>query len=255
MDSGLDALASLINLFAVRYALSPADAEHRFGHGKAEPLAALLQALLILGSCAYVFYEAITRLRAPQPIDAVLPAMGVMGFSIAATLALLALQRHVIRRTQSPAIRADSLHYQADLLTNSATLAALFLAGLGLPLADPLFGLAIGLWLLIAAREVLSESLDQLLDRELPDSEREAILAIVSTIAGPDTVCTMRTRRSGRIRHIQVHLAMDGAISLEVAHAIADAVKGGILARFAEADVLVLPGLAPSDHPVATQAP
>jgi len=255
LDSLLDAIASIISLIAVRYALAPADRDHRFGHGKAEPLAALLQACLILGSCAFILYEATLRLLAPRPPETLAPALVVMGFSILVTLVLIAFQTYVVRRTDSVAIRADSVHYRADLLTNSATLAALFLTGHGLPLADPLFGLAIGLWLLFTTRAVLRGALDQLLDRELPDGERAAILEITHGLVGADGRCFLRTRRAGRTRHVQVHLTLSGDLTLRQAAAIANAVKGGILARFPEADVLVDTRPADPDAPLPHVAP
>ena len=240
VDSLIDAVASLITLLAVRYSLTPADQEHRFGHGKAEPLAALLQACLILGSCGFIVHQAVERLRAPRELDALVPAIGVMLFAIAATLVLTMVQRHVIRRTHSPAILADRIHYQADLLSNSATLLALCLTQRGVLLADPLLALGIAAWLLIATRQVLREAIDQLLDRELPATEREAILAVARQSTGVRGVHGLRTRRSGRTRVIQLHLELGGDLPLAEAEAIARAVKAGILERFPGADTLVL---------------
>jgi len=239
-DSGLDVVASLLTFIAVRYALTPADREHRFGHGKAEPLAALLQALIILGSCAFIVHEGVDRLLHPRSMESLTPAILAMVFSTLATLGLVAIQTAVLRRTQSPAIRADRLHYETDLLSNLATLAALLLSEWGLPRADPLFAFAIAAWMLYATRDLLHQALDQLLDRELPTREREAILGLASLIVGAGGVGTLRTRRAGRTRHIQLVVDFDAGCSLGEADAIADQIKQGILQRFPGSDVLVI---------------
>lgn len=241
LDSSLDAVASLLTLLAVRYALVPADREHRFGHGKAEPLAALLQALLILGSCAFIAIEAFDRILHPSRSDALPAAIAVMVVAMIATLALVSFQGYVLRRTQSPAIRADRVHYQADLLSNAATLLALFLTQQGIVLADPVFAFAISAWLLFAARDVLGQALDQLLDRELPTAERRAIAADAADVSGVVSVNALRTRRAGRTRYVQLAVALRGELSISAAQGIADAVKKVILDRFPDADVLIVP--------------
>lgn len=241
LDSLLDAVASLLTLLAVRYALVPADREHRFGHGKAEPLAALLQALLILGSCAFIAIEAVDRLLHPRSSDALPVAIAVMVIALVATVALISFQGYVLRRTQSPAIRADRVHYAADLLSNAATLLALFLTEWGILLADPLFAFAISAWLLFAARDVLRQALDQLLDRELPAAERHAIAIAAAGVDGVVSVAALRTRRAGRTRYVQLAVALDRELSISAGQAIADAVKQVILDRFPDADVLIIP--------------
>lgn len=240
VDSLLDAVASLITLAAVRYSLVPADREHRFGHGKAEPLAALLQAGLILGSCGFIIQQGFERLRTPRELEDLAPAIGVMLFAIVATLALTLLQQYVIRHTRSTAILADRVHYQADLLSNSATLLALWLTQRGILLADPLLAVGIALWLLVATRQVLREAIDQLLDRELPAIERREILAIARDTPGVRTAHGLRTRRSGRTRLIQLRVGLDGTLALAEAEAIANSVKAAILEHFPDADTLVL---------------
>ena len=239
VDSLLDALASLVNFLAVRYALTPADEEHRFGHGKAEALAALFQAGFILASAAYLVYESVQRLLSPAPITTVVTGVAVMLFSMLMTAGLVLLQRHVVRRTNSATIRADSLHYQADLLGNAATLAAVLLAYYGLPLADPLFGLLIAAYLLVSTRTVLSQALDELLDRELPDEQRQAMIDLALAEPRVLGVHDMRTRMSGRTPIVQMHLEMNDTLTLREAHAIADAVETAIVQRYPTADVVI----------------
>jgi ferrous-iron efflux pump FieF len=179
IDSLLDAVASIVNLIAVRHAMTPADREHRFGHGKAEPLAVLGQSAFITGSALLLLAEAMRRLIHPAAVEHPRAGIAVMVFSIAVTIALVLFQRHVVRRTGSIAITADELHYRGDLLLNVSVIAALILSGvLGLHILDPLFGAAIGLWIIYSAARLARLSLFQLMDRELPDDERERIREI-----------------------------------------------------------------------------
>ncbi|MFN3582212.1 MAG: cation diffusion facilitator family transporter, partial [Pseudomonas sp.] len=176
IDSLMDAGASIINLFAVRYALKPADREHRFGHGKAEALAGLAQSAFITGSAVLVLLQGIDRLLHPRPLDAAWLGIAVMLFSIAATIGLLFIQQHVIRRTGSTAIRADSLHYKSDLLLNASIIVALLLAYYGIARADALFGLGIAIFIAYSAIQIGRDAVQILMDRELPDAVRHEAL-------------------------------------------------------------------------------
>lgn len=239
LDSVMDAGASLLNLIAVRYALTPADKNHRFGHGKAESLAALFQAGFILASSAFLIHEAVHRFLAPVPVTEVRSGVIVMILAMTVTTALVSLQRYVVRRTGSMAIHADSVHYRADLLSNAATLVALLLAGQGITKADPVFALLIAGYLLVSTREILRQALNELLDRELPEAQRQAITKIA--LANPEVkgMHDLRTRRSGRTPIIQLHLEMDPDISLREAHRIADEVEAAISQTFPGADIVV----------------
>lgn len=240
IDSVLDAFASIVALVAIRQALTPADKEHRFGHGKAEPIAALGQAAFIVGSALFLSVEAVRRLWAPQPVTQQEIGIAVMVFSILVTLALVAFQAHVIRRTGSLIVSADSLHYKGDLLINLSIIASLVLTGwFDFPLADPVFALGIAAYLLWNAKGIGGEALDMLMDRELPDEERRAILALARAHPGVLGVHDLRTRAAGPIRFIQMHLELDGDTRLAEAHEIADAVEAQIEAAFPGADVIV----------------
>jgi ferrous-iron efflux pump FieF len=240
IDSTLDAFASIVAFVAIRQALTPADKEHRFGHGKAEPIAALGQAAFIVGSALFLSVEAVRRLWSPQPVMQQEIGIAVMVFSIVVTLALVAFQSHVIRRTGSLIVSADSLHYKGDLLINLSIIASLVLTGwFDFPLADPVFALAIAAYLLWNARGIGGEALDMLMDRELPDEERRAILALARAHPGVLGVHDLRTRAAGPIRFIQMHLELDGDTSLAEAHEIADAVEAKLEAAFPGADVIV----------------
>lgn len=240
LDSLLDAAASLVNLLAVRQALTPADREHRFGHGKAEPLAALGQSTFIAGSALFLLVQAGSRLVAPQPITNTAVGLAVMAFSIAATLLLVLYQRFVIRRTGSLAIKADALHYASDLIVNASVVVALILAGAyGWQRADPIFGAAIALYIVHTAWQIARGALDMLMDRELPDEDRRRIRAIALANPQVRAVHDMRTRASGPTTFVQMHLEVDGELTLAQAHTIADAVEAEILRVFPGAEIII----------------
>lgn len=172
VDSLMDAGASPLNLFAVRYALAPADASHRWGHGKAEAIAGLGQGLFIVASGLFLVNEAVQRLLNPEPLSAFSVGVAVMVLTIVLTAGLVAAQSYTIRRIRSPAIRPDSLHYRADLLNNAAVLLALVLAQFGWMGVDPLFALAVAAYTLKAAWDIMADAVSELLDQELPASKR-----------------------------------------------------------------------------------
>lgn len=240
IDSTLDGLASLVNLFAVRQALQPADAEHRFGHGKAEPLAGLAQAAFVSGSALLLIAEAVSRLVTPVVVQQGGIGIGVMVFSIVATIGLVLFQKHVVRKTGSVAITADSLHYTGDVLINASVILSLLLSMvLGWVWADPLFGLGIAAFLLWNAWGIARDSLDLLMDREFDEAERQRILDIARDHDWVEDVHDLRTRSSGTQQFIQLHLEMDRALTLLKAHAISDQVQARIQKAFPQAEVII----------------
>ena len=240
LDSLLDAFASIVTLIAVRRATAPATREFRYGHGKAEPLAALAQSAFIAGSAVLLIVQAAERFINPRPVTETSVGIAVMIVSIIATLGLVAYQSYVIRKSDSVAIKADSLHYKGDLLANIGVIAALLLVQHGgFELADPIFGLAIAAFILWNAREVGTEALGMLMDRELPDEERARIAEIALSYTDVSDMHDLRTRRSGPYRFIQMHIEMNGQMSLTRAHAIADAVELQIMEEFPGAEVIV----------------
>ena len=239
IDSVLDALASLINLIAVRHALTPADKEHRFGHGKAEALAGLSQSMFIAGSAGFLLLEAGRRLISPIAVESVGISMLVMVFSIVATLLLLSFQAHVIRKTNSTAIRADALHYRTDLLVNASVILALWLSVKGWAGFDALFACAIAIYILYSAWEIITVSYDHLMDRELPDEQREEIERLVlqhKSARGPHD---LRSRHSGTVTFIQLHLELDDDLSLMEAHKISDEVELCLLEAFPGSEIII----------------
>lgn len=240
MDSSLDLMASVVSLFAVRHALMPADREHRFGHGKAEALAGLAQSTFIAGSALFLVIEAGHRLLHPRLVASSDIGIAVMVLSIVLTIALVIFQHVVIRRTGSLAVSADSVHYKADLLANLAVIAALVLSvQFGWTLADPLFAIAIAVYIVSGAWTIFSRSLDQIMDRELPDEQRQLIRDIATAHKEVEAVHDLRTRSSGVQTFIQLHLELDGSMPLVDAHAIADDVEREILDVFPDAEVII----------------
>jgi len=239
IDSVLDALASLINLIAVRHALTPADKEHRFGHGKAEALAGLSQSMFIAGSAGFLLLEAGRRLISPIAVESVGISMLVMVFSIVATLLLLSFQAHVIRKTNSTAIRADALHYRTDLLVNASVILALWLSVKGWAGFDALFACAIAIYILYSAWEIITVSYDHLMDRELPDEQREEIERLVLQHKSARGLHDLRSRHSGTVTFIQLHLELDDDLSLLEAHKISDEVESCLLEAFPGSEIII----------------
>ena len=239
-DSALDVFASFVNLLAIRHALTPADREHRFGHGKAEPLAGLGQGAFITGSAAFLVIESVSRLIAPHPIEYPLIGLGVMAVSIVTTIFLVVAQRMVVKRTGSIAVGADRMHYLGDIVTNAGVILGIVAsAQFGILVADPIIGLVVALILAVSALHVFRQSYDQLMDRELPDADRDRIKEIVRTHRDVKSLHDLRTRMAGVNTFIQLHIELDPDIKLVRAHEISDAVEADIMAAFPRAQVII----------------
>ncbi len=249
VDSALDVVSSGANFAAVRIALRPADTDHRFGHGKAESLAGLGQALFIGASAIGTGVYAANRLIEPREIALAGIGLGVMVFSIVATGLLIGYQRRVIRRTGSLVIQADSLHYLSDWLANIGVIAAIVLAELGWLRADGAIALVISLMIAWSAWSVARDAVQVLMDRELPASERERILELARATAGVSGAHGLRTRRSGTRRIVQLHLELPGTTDLATAHAAGDRLRRRIEEKFAPVDVTVHLDPAGPDNP------
>ena len=239
-DSALDLVASLATLVGVWFAAQPADREHRFGHGKAEALAAIFQVILIAISASAIAFRAIATLIEGGETAAAAEGIAVSLVAIVLTFALLAWQRFVIRRTGSVAIGADHVHYQSDLLLNLAVIAALALDQyLGFGTADPLFGLAIAVWLLWGAWRAAGEAVDQLLDREWPDEKRLAFVEAAARHPELSNLHDLRTRSSGTQDFVQFHVDLPGEMSVEQAHDILEKVEIDLCRQFPEMELLI----------------
>lgn len=240
IDSILDSFASIVNLIAVRHALTPADREHRFGHGKAEALAGLGQAAFITGSSIFLVFESLNRIINPRPIDHGMVGIVVILISLCFTIVLVVYQRYVIKQTSSLAIQADSIHYFSDITLNISVIVALVLSAyFNWPIADPIFALGIAAYIIYSVWAIIRNAFNQLMDRELPEQDREKIITIAMSHPEVKNLHELRTRSSGKDVFIQMHLEMDGDIPLLTAHTIADEVEGELLAVFPNADIII----------------
>ncbi len=239
-DSALDLFTASLNMIAIRQALTPADAEHRFGHGKAEPLAGLAQGAFITASALFLVIQAASRILAPQPIDHSIEALIVMCIAIASAILLILYERRVVAQTGSLAVEADQTHYLGDLVTNVGVVVALVLSAyLGWSLADPIIAIAVAGVMLWSAFGVGRDSFNQLMDRELPDEERARIRRIAESHDAVRNVHDLKTRAAGLSTFIQLHLALDPDMPLNEAHKVSDAVEGAIQNAYPGAEVII----------------
>ena len=241
-DSSLDLLASTLTFFAVRYAAVPPDDDHRFGHGKAEAFASLMQAGLVFASAALVGQEAIRSLLNPQPLEAGGWALAVMVLSTVMTFVLISAQTWVLKRTQSVAVSGDRAHYASDLASNMAALAGIGAsAWLGLAGLDGAAALVIAVLLLWGAIGVFREAAVQLMDQELPAADRARIVDLVTRDPRLTDVHQLRTRASGPYVHMQMHVDLDPLLTLEDAHRVIVEAERRLLEAFPMADILIHP--------------
>ena len=253
-DSSLDLVASLAAFFAVRWAAVPADEDHRHGHGKAEALASLVQAGLIFASSIFIGWEAIQRMFNPQPVTAGGWAVGVVVISIAVTAGLVWFQTQALKKTRSLAVAGDRAHYAADLAANVVVLIGVVSgAFLSAPGLDAAAGLIVAVWLFWGATSLLRSSADHLLDRAVPDTERAAIVKAVMQDDRIHGVHQLRTRMVGQSLHVQMHMDLEGSLSLNEAHDIVVEAESRILAAFPYADILIHPD--PRGTELKTPAP
>lgn len=238
-DSLVDLFASLTNMLVLRFALQPADDDHTFGHGKAESLAALAQSGFITGSATFLLLQGIQRLTEPQLVQSSELGIAISLFSIVLTAALVLYQKKVVKLTQSPAIEADSLHYQTDLYMNAAILVAMILNIYGVIYADALFAIGIALYILFNAAKMCWEAVQSLLDKALPQEEVDQIWAIALQHPRIIGIHDVKTRRAGAIRFIQLHLELDDHLPLVIAHDITDSLEQKILAVFPHSEVII----------------
>jgi len=250
-DTGLDLVASLITLFGVRVAAAPADRDHRFGHGKAEALAALFQVMLIAFSAVGIFWRGIERLINDQVTAGAEGGIIVSAIAIAATLLLLAYQKRVIASTGSVAIETDHVHYQSDLLLNLSVIAALVLEQyFDLAGADAAFGIAIALWLAWGAWRASSRAIDQLMDKEWPEEKRARFVEVAAKHPELKGLHDLRTRTSGNKDFVQFHVWMNPEMKVADAHDVLDEVEAKLEKEFPGVEILIhIDPVGQVDHP------
>lgn len=238
-DSILDLFASVMNVIILRFSLAPADDEHKFGHGKAESLAGLVQAAFVLGSALLLVFNGVDRVINPQEIISTEVGIWVSIIAVVMTLLLVLIQKYVIAKTRSVAISADALHYQSDILLNLGVLLALFLSQGYWLQADGIFTIGVGVFLIVGASKIMWLSVHQLMDHELTSVELNKIKHIVTTHGGALGLHELRTRQAGPDRFIQFHLELSDELSLLEAHAIGDAIEAEIIQALAPCEVFI----------------
>ena len=240
VDSLVDVLASLVNFFAIRHAIIPADKEHRFGHGKIEAVAAQGQSIFIAGTALWLCFEAFHRFIQPEPVQETPLGLAVISVTILLTLGLVAFQKYVIAQTNSTVIKADHLHFKGDLFLNVSVIASLLMSSqLGWLFIDPLCGLLIGGYIMYTSWCIAKEAFHILIDRELPDEDRAKIKEVVMKNKDVLGFHDLKTRSSGPNRFIQLHLEMDGEMTLLKAHDIAVQVERDLREAFPQTDVII----------------
>jgi len=238
-DSSLDLAASLVTLLAVKAAVSPADQDHRFGHGKAEALAGLFQAAVMAGSAVFLMLEAVQNIWAPQPVAASSLVMSISALAIVLSLFLVAFQSFVVRRTKSLAIAGDHLHYKGDILLNLAVIAAAYSSSIGWIYADGVFGLLIAVYIVFGSLNVARPAVDMLMDKELSDEDREAIFNMALGNVHVLGLHELKTRTSGRDVFIQMHIEVDGNMTVRDAHFASDEVEAMIGEAYPDAEIII----------------
>lgn len=240
LDSAVDVFASAMNFFAIRHAFKPADENHRFGYGKAEALSGLAQSGFIVVSAFWLIWESIHRFFHHEPVERSLFGIFIMIFAIIMTFVLVIFQRYVVKKTNSIAIRADSLHYQTDFLTNIAVIISLILSVyFDMPVFDSIMGGVIALYILFASRNIVKESLSILMDRELDSETIERIESIVLNQREVKGIHDVRTRSSGHKYFVQLHLDLDPTLSFVEAHAVSRDVIAALKQEFESIDVCI----------------
>jgi len=249
IDSLLDAFASFINMVAVYHALKPADKEHRYGHGKAESLAGLGQAIFIGASSIWLLYEAVERFMTPEPVEATGTGLLIMGIAIIVTFFLISFQNYVVKRTGSTAIAADMIHYRSDILINTAVIISLSTAQFfHAEILDSIFGIFIGIYIFWCAGTIMIQAFNVLMDRELDEEERKIILAVIKSHPKVIEVRDLRTRTSGLQQFFQLNLIMDPKLSLHEADLIAAKVEEEVMKAFPKSQVMIR--LVPEEPPI-----
>lgn len=240
LDSLLDITASVINLVAVHFALQPPDDNHRFGHEKAQDLAVFTQSLFFIASALLIAYNAIENFLNPEPLHDHNLGIAVMGVSIILTLALVIYQKYVLSKTNSSVIEADSLHYIVDFASNLGVVMALYFAKyFNLTWLDPLFALLIAIYITKSAWVLLARSFNNLMDHEFSNEEKEKIIELVKSHPQVKGFHDLKTRYAGHKPFIQIHIELDGNLTLNEVHKISHEVMDLLSESFSNGDIII----------------
>ena len=238
-DSLLDVFASLTGFMILKYSLAPADDQHKFGHGKAENLAALMQSSFVMGSAILLLIHGVERTINPETVSHSNIAIAISVLAIVLTLTLVFVQKIVIRKTNSIAISADSLHYQSDLLLNVGVIIALLMSQFNWHYADGIFTVLVGAFLLVSAVKIIYHSVQDLMDKELKQNDLDKIKTIINKHPKALGFHQLRTRQAGKMKFVQFHLELPDQITLFAAHSIADEIENELVSSFEHMEVFI----------------
>lgn len=239
VDSALDLCASGLNLLAIKYSILPKDDDHKYGHGKAESLAGLLQAAFICGSAIFVIMHGISRVVNVSPIEHVSTSIVITIISVVLTIILVSFQTYVVKKTKSNAVLSDLLHYKSDVILNISVLLSLGFMSFNIFIMDGIFTIGIGIYILISAIHIAKLSTDILLDHNLPEKEEEEIIDLAISVPGITSIHDLRTRKAGATYFIQMHLDLDSKMSLQEAHDITEKIEEAIESKYSPADIII----------------
>ena len=238
IDSGLDFSVSIMNYIAVKYALEPADHNHRFGHDKIQDMAIFLQSIFFFGSGIFAIIAAIKHYMLKNEIESAPIAIIIMVISIIITLILLIFQTYVIKKTNSNLIKADKLHYLTDLCTNFVVIIGVYF-GKDYPVIDVILGGLIACYIIYGSYHLLKSSIKNLMDEEFDDEEKSRIVKIISNFKEVKGLHDLKTRKAGDRSFIQFHLELDGNMTLKESHEIAEKIMSAITKIFTNSEIII----------------
>jgi ferrous-iron efflux pump FieF len=241
-DSAMDLMVSLGAMAAIFYAARPADEDHAFGHTSVEDIAALGQSVFILVSAAVIAAASVARLLdpAPPPLQATGAGMLVMALSIVLTLGLVLWQGRVARKTGNRVVQADRLHYLGDLLPNIGAILSLWAASrFGMTQIDSVVALGAAAVLAVGAIRIGKAAFDALMDRRADPALIDGIATIARAWPGLHGFHDLKTRTAGSRVFVNIHIELDGDLSLREAHAIGAGLRRAIMTAYPQADVII----------------
>lgn len=234
IDSGLDFIVSVFNAYAITKAQKPMDTHYNYGRGKVEGLASLMEGIVITLSGFFIIYAASMKLISGEETKEIGASLGVMAVSVILTSGLVIYLNGVYKKTQNLIIKSDALHYKSDLYTNVGIIVSLGLIYLtGWSFIDPIVSVAIAIFVIYSAFEIIKEGIDMLLDRALEEETVESIKDILQRHTDADDCIIsgyhdLKTRKSGNINFVDVHIVFDDKVTLKESHALADHIEDRI---------------------------
>jgi cation diffusion facilitator family transporter len=237
LHSGLDLVAAVMTFFAVKLADRPPDESHNYGHGKIENLSALFETLLLLGTCAWIVYEASERLAAGRhAVEVNIWSFAVIIISIAIDFTRSRALMKVAKKHNSQALEADALHFSSDILSSAVVIVGLVGAYFGYPQADSISALLVAIIVIGVSYNLGKKAIDALIDRS-PDISKDEIIALGKAVEGVKILHDIKLRTSGANLFIDLNVHIDSSKTLKEAHALSHDLESRILNKFPNCSV------------------